>query len=76
MTRHSGKHGRYCFKVALRKEKKSNTFKYFQSNPVTSISEKDRARIVNTLLKVKLQGMAIQLASLLERNFALFSGNF
>ena len=45
-------------------------------NPVTSISEKDRARIVNIFLKLELQGMAIQLASLLERNFALFSGNF
>ena len=35
-------------------------------NPVTSISEMDRARIFNTLLKVKLQAMAIQFASLPE----------
>ena len=56
-------------------------------NPVTSISGKDSARIkntlkvklqINTLLKIKLQVMAIRLASLLERNFCfvLFSGNF
>ena len=44
--------------------------------PITSISEKDRARIVKILLKVKLQGMATQLASLQERNFALFLGDF
>ena len=48
-------------------------------NPVTSISEKGRATIVNVSLKVKLQVIAIhsiQLASLLERNFALFFREF
>ena len=46
-------------------------------NPVISISEKDRARTVNTLLTEKLQVMTIQLAVLLKRNFpnALFSLN-
>ena len=47
-------------------------------DPVASISEKDRVRIENTLLKVKLQVVTIQLEVLLKRNFrdALFSGNF
>ena len=36
----------------------------------------DRARIKNTLLRVKFHVQAIQLVSILEKNFALFSGNF
>ena len=47
-------------------------------NPIISISEKKRTRTVNTLLKVKLQAMIIQLAALLNRNFRheRFSENF
>ena len=42
------------------------------------ISEKDKVRIVNTLFKVKLQVVTIQLAALLKRSFpnANFSQNF
>ena len=57
----------------------SNTLKLRSKteNPVTFISKKDSARIVNTLLKVKLQVMALKPESLLERNVccALFSEN-
>ena len=45
---------------------------------IFKICEKDRVRIVNTLLKEKLQVTVIQLASLRKRNFcySLFSENF
>ena len=45
---------------------------------VTLISEKDKARIVNTLFKAKLLTLVGQLATLLKRNFpyALFYVNF
>ena len=42
--------------------------------PVTLISEKDKARIMNTLFKVKLLALVSQLADLLRWN--LFSGNY
>ena len=37
--------------------------------PLTLISKKDGAEIVNTLFKAKLQAVAIQLVALLNRNF-------
>ena len=42
--------------------------------PVTLISEKDKARIMNTLFKVKLLALVSQLADLRRWNF--FSGNY
>ena len=46
--------------------------------PVTLISEKDKARIMNTLFKTKLLALVGQLADLLRSNFlcALFPGNY
>ena len=42
--------------------------------PITLISETDKARIMNTLFKVKLLALVSQLADLLRWNF--FSGNY
>ena len=63
--------------VKMRSSVKNEAINYLSPMKASrSISEKDWARIVNILLNIKLQVMAIQFASLLERNFALFSGNF
>ena len=45
---------------------------------ISLISKKERARIMNTLSKVKFQAMASQLPVFLKRNvpYAPFSGNF
>ena len=47
-------------------------------NIVTLISKKDRARVVNTLFKVKFQLSSYNVQLYLKRNFpdTFFSGNF
>ena len=47
-------------------------------NPISLISKKERTRMLNTLLKVKFQAMAIQLPVSVKRKvpYVPFSGNF